>query len=302
MVVLSDTEGDLNSVDALNLLALIILAVSVTFFRRQLGEEAFWLLGVFAFLLVFVLGTAWLSGRSPVWRVMHDFSAVLLVPVIFNTLGSIIDCASPARWDSTFSDLDAWIFGDFPRLWRDVLGRASWFVDLSSGLYVSYYFVPLILAVAAYRYAHRAEFRLVVFAIALTFYASYVGYFLFPTIGPRLPPAVSPLIGGALSHGVRVFIEFSERTRTDAFPSGHTAVALVCLWFAWHIVPRVFVALLPLVAGIVFSTVYLHYHYVIDVIAGVGLAVACAWLAPRLEALLGPWEVKRRFTLLLGSG
>jgi membrane-associated phospholipid phosphatase len=301
VLALNDSDSGLNAVDALNLLALFLLAVVVAFFRRELGEEAFWLIGVFAFLMLFVVASALLSVRRPVWRAVHDFSPVLLIPVIFNTLGPVIDCASPGRWDATFSELDIRLFGELPRLWRGVLGRSPWFVDAISLVYVSYYLVPVVLAVLFYRRVPRGDFRRLVFTVALTFYASYVGYFMFPTIGPRVPAAESLLIGGAVSEGVRAFIQFAERTRMDAFPSGHTAVALVCLFFAWQISGRVFAGFLPIVAGIVFSTVYLHYHYIVDVVAGAGLAVTCVWLGVHLEPLLEPREMRRWFAVHLGT-
>lgn len=301
MLLLNDTEGGLNAVDVLNFLALFLLAVLVAFFRRQLGEEAFWLLGVFAFLMMFVLASAVLPIRHQLWQAVHDFSAVLLVPVIFNTLGPIIDCASPGRWDTTFSELDARLVGELPRLWRGLFGRPSWFVDLNSVVYVSYYLLPVVVAVVLYRRHALGEFRRAVFTLTLTFYASYAGYFMFPTVGPRVPPpAESLLIGGSVSAGIRMFVEFAERTRTDAFPSGHTAIALVCLFFAWSTPGRLFAVLLPVVAGIVFSTVYLHYHYVIDVVAGGLLAAGCVWLGSRLGPLLEPREMRRRVELHLG--
>ena len=299
--MLNERESGLNAVDILNFLALFLLAVLVAFFRRDLGQEAFWVLGIYACLMVFVVASAVLPVRHPLWHAVHDFSPVLVIPVTFDTLGPIIDCASPGRWDTTFSDLDSRLFGELPRLWRGVLGRPSWFVDLNSVVYVSYYLIPVVVAVVLYRRHAPGEFRRVVFTLTLTFYASYVGYFMFPTVGPRVPPAAeSLLIGGTLSEGVRMFVEFAERTRTDAFPSGHTAIALVCLFFAWSTSGRLFVVLLPLVAGIVFSTVYLHYHYVIDVLAGGGLAAGCLWLGPRLEPMLEPREMRRRVAVHLG--
>ncbi len=41
--------------------------------------------------------------------------------------------------------------------------------------------------------------------------------------------------------------------------------------------------LLPLAAALVFSTVYLRFHYVIDLVAVVPLAVFTVWAAPRLN-------------------
>jgi membrane-associated phospholipid phosphatase len=300
VLALNESESGLNAVDVLNLLALFLLTVVVAFFRRQLGDEAFWLLGVFAFLVVFVLTSARLAVRRPLWRAVHDFSPVLLVPVLFNTLGSIIDCVSPGRWDVMFSELDSRLFGELPRLWRAVLGRPSWFVDVVSLAYFSYYFVVVTVPVLLYRRGLRADFRHSVFTLTLTFYASYVGYFIFPTLGPRIPPAESLLVGGVVSEAVRLFIDVAERTRTDAFPSGHTAVALVSLYLAWQVSDHVFASLLPIVMCIVFSTVYLHYHYVVDIVAGAGLAAGCVWLGPRLQLLMEPQEMRRRVAVHFG--
>ena len=92
---MANGDGRITTVDALNLTAILLLAVLVAFFRRQLGADALWLLGVLASLSLFVLLSVFLSGHRPLWRVVHDFSPVLIIPVLFNTLGPIINCASP---------------------------------------------------------------------------------------------------------------------------------------------------------------------------------------------------------------
>lgn len=292
----------INTVDALNLSAIVLLAVVAAFFRRQLGTEAVWLLGVFACLIVFIFASVLLANRGPLWRAVHAFSPALIVPVLFNTLGSIIDCASPYQWDARFARLDARLFGELAAMWRGVLGRPAWLTDLSYLAYVAYYVAPVVLAVVHYIRRPDGAFRQVVFTVVLTFYVSYVGYFMFPTVGPRAPLGSEALVvgGGTFSHMVRLFIEYAERTRTDAFPSGHTAVALVCLYFAWHTSAALFGIFAPVAAAIVFSTVYLHYHYVIDVVAGAGLAFGCMWLGPRLELALQAREMVE--WLARGSG
>jgi membrane-associated phospholipid phosphatase len=296
------SDDHLSAVDVLNLGAIFLLAVVAAFFRRELGEAAFWLLGIFTSLLLFTLLLAFLSTRRALWRVVHDFSPILTIIVLFNTLGPIIDCASPGRWDTTFAQLDARLFGELAALWRGVLGRPALLTDLVSVAYVTYYVVPVALAIIVYRGEPVSVFRRLVFTVVLTFYASYVGYFMFPTLGPRVPSHAESLLigGGAASHAIRLFINFAEWTRTDAFPSGHTAVALVCLYFAWETSAAVFLVFLPLVAGIIFSTVYLHYHYVVDVVAGTGLAWGSAWLGPRLESVLEPHEMRKWFAVHLG--
>jgi membrane-associated phospholipid phosphatase len=78
-----------------------------------------------------------------------------------------------------------------------------------------------------------------------------------------------------------------EKNKTDAFPSGHTAVSLMCLYYAWKMREnKLFAVLIPVVTGLLISTVYLRYHYVIDVIAGIALTGLTIALAPGLRRLL----------------
>ncbi|MBM4325007.1 MAG: phosphatase PAP2 family protein, partial [Deltaproteobacteria bacterium] len=44
----------------------------------------------------------------------------------------------------------------------------------------------------------------------------------------------------------------------------------------------IFYLFLPVVCGLILSTVYLRYHYVIDLMAGTALAIACVLIGPRL--------------------
>jgi membrane-associated phospholipid phosphatase len=49
-----------------------------------------------------------------------------------------------------------------------------------------------------------------------------------------------------------------------------------------------FLDIAPVVSALVISTVYLRYHYVIDVIAGVLLNAVTIYLAPRMYKALSP--------------
>ena len=88
-----------------------------------------------------------------------------------------------------------------------------------------------------------------------------------------------------MSAALRAFLRSCERNELDAFPSGHTATSLVFLFEAWPMFRRQRVPLAAAVAAIVFSTVYLSLHYVIDVISGVALALLVLALLPRLRHL-----------------
>lgn len=65
-------------------------------------------------------------------------------------------------------------------------------------------------------------------------------------------------------------------------PSGHTQIALIVLFLAYWYERLVFYLLLPIISGLILSTVYLRYHYVVDLIAAGALAVGCMVFGPPL--------------------
>jgi len=66
----------------------------------------------------------------------------------------------------------------------------------------------------------------------------------------------------------------------DCFPSLHTAQPLAILIIAYKYERKLFYILLLPIMMTIFSTMYLRYHYGIDVIAGIILAVFVVKIAP----------------------
>ena len=236
--------------------------------------------------------------RSEVGRVVHAFLPLPMVVTIFNVAGPLIGATNPARWDSFFSSFDARVFGPLAPAWRGLLGRPVWLTDLASIAYVSYYFIPVAMVAALWRKGRRREFDDLAFTLIATLLVSYLGYFLFPTTGPRVPQELEAAVlgGGAVSAGVREFLRVAEVNVLDAFPSGHTALSLVFLAWGWRLFPRwsVRVPLLVAVAGIVFATVYLSLHYVVDLCAGAAQAALMPVLVRGLRRVYGAGGVAER--------
>ena len=65
-------------------------------------------------------------------------------------------------------------------------------------------------------------------------------------------------------------------------PSGHTAIALLVLFLSYRYARLLFYLFCPIVAALILSTVYLRYHYVIDLFAGAALAAGCSLIGPPL--------------------
>jgi membrane-associated phospholipid phosphatase len=237
-------------------------------------------------------------GRSAVLRVAHAFVAVPVLAALVNAVGPAIEHLNPHRYDAALAAIDVRFFGAFAAAWAHAGGRPDWLTDAASLAYASYYVLPIACVVVLWNQDRLAEFDRLVFSLTVVLLVSYAAYFIAPAAGPRVPPAQAQmqLGGGAASAALRAFLRGCERNELDAFPSGHTATSLVFLAQAWSMFRRQRFLLAAVVAAIVFSTVYLSLHYVVDVVAGAVLAAlvvialrrfASSRLGSR-EALLSP--------------
>ncbi len=250
-------------------------------------------------LLVLYAALALLAACSVLYRRIHPegskalyfstIAAVITIVFVFNSLGTLIDAVHPRRFDRILIAADYAIFGVHPTIWIERFITPARTAVLQVA-YISYYFMPIALAVTLIAHSRDAEFEEAWFGIVLCFYLSYLGYLLVPAVGPRFTLdhlQTRHLEAGQFITALQETLNGLERNKTDAFPSGHTAVALVSLYYAGKTGEKMlFWVLLPLVLALVASTVYLRYHYVVDVIAGILLAGITVLIAPRVERTL----------------
>jgi len=134
------------------------------------------------------------------------------------------------------------------------------------------------------------RFHFLLFAIVLGFYLSYLGYIAVPAIGPRFILADRQSIalrGVWFFDSIRSSLDRAEGTTRDCFPSGHVELTLLVLYYANRFHRRSFWWMLPAGSALIVSTVYLRYHYVIDVLAGLLLALGVILAARPLYSALG---------------
>ena len=82
------------------------------------------------------------------------------------------------------------------------------------------------------------------------------------------------------------FLDFA-RIRRDVFPSMHVAISFLAWMYAFRNSRRLFFLLAPFVLSLWVSTVYLRYHYLVDVLAGLVIAPLCFWFANGLSKRFG---------------
>jgi len=278
----------------------LVLLSSLTVFSAPMNPSWAGLLATYAVLAVAVLAAAvYRTKVGPAKKGFHLSVTVAVATVlcVFNSLGTLIAGIHTTTFDARLIAIDQAIFGVHPTVWMERLISPA-LTTLLQFAYISYYFIPLSLGIVLIARGRFVEFEKALFGILLCFYLSYVGYLLVPAIGPRFTLShvqsmdlqVSPFI-----KTIQDALNSLEKNKTDAFPSGHTAVSLMSLYYAWkEREKKLFAFLVPVVMGLIISTVYLRYHYVIDVIAGIVLTGLTIALAPGLRRLLSNNRTSRQ--------
>lgn len=225
--------------------------------------------------------------RPPVkgWDIAMPFISVVM---IFDSLGYVVHPLNPVDIDPVLLKLDYLITGTYPTVSLQRFIN-PWVTEVMQLAYTSYYFIPVILGISLKNKNKEAEFEKSLFLLLFCFYLSYVGYILFPALGPRFYIGhlhTVELKGVLLMETIHELLNKLEGIKRDAFPSGHAAVALLCLILAYRFERKLFWILLPVVVLLIFSTVYLRYHYVVDVIAGVILTIIVLIAGPQVYRLL----------------
>ena len=202
-----------------------------------------------------------------------DFYSAAFIPLLFNTLEPLIQALRGGPRDEWLIAADRTLFGVDVTVWAQRLVR-PWLNDVFYSFYSTYYFIALTLGIVLW-VRDRATARRFVYTLMVVYYVSWTGYFIVPALGPRFAQAAEYTISlttTPLARTINDTINSLEKTKFDVFPSGHTMISVAVLIVAWRRARDVFWILLPIAAGLVISTVYCRFHYVIDVIAGMTLA------------------------------
>ena len=282
-------------VDKITFGFLAFLFIITAFFYKQI-PSAYLLLTVYLSLATALSLLIHFKKRhdGKILEMIYDIIfPTIVVLFTFDSLSSLIQYINPVTYDALLIKLDYMIFNAHPTV---ALERFTTPIvtELLQLAYTSYYFLPIILGVALKVKGEKAQFDRGIFLVILCFFLSFIGYILIPAIGPRF--TINHLQGTEL-HGIflRDIIDSTlnalEGKKMDAFPSGHTAVTLVVLYLAYKFHRVIFWIFLPVVLALLVSTVYLRYHYVVDIIAGILLFAFTIYVG---EKYYNRWERKKR--------
>jgi membrane-associated phospholipid phosphatase len=212
------------------------------------------------------------------------------VGACFKEMALFIPVVRSSDADQWLADLDFRIWGAHPSVWLERVHTPV----LTEFLQVVYtLFIPAVLFVAwvLWRKGRTRDFQYYAFLIALGFLTSYIGYILVPARGPRFllkHLQHFPLQGLWFFQAMQSGLDRLESYHYDCFPSGHTELTILAWWGSRMVSNRWFRIYLAYTPCIIFATVYLRYHYTVDLLAGILTAAVLILTAPILYQKLSP--------------
>jgi len=214
------------------------------------------------------------GDRDLGWRLRLLFYPIAM-NLLYFLLGTAIPAIHPGREDAALQAVDQALIGT-----NLSIRMQEWvhpgLTDFFSFCYMLY-FLYLILGQFSYLFGDLAVLRKYYAGLFSLYAVGYFGYSLFPALGPYLAMGdqFSVPLGGGWLAALNEKIVLNGSNRVDVFPSLHCGNALYILLSDYqHRRWRFWAYLIPCI-GLWLSTVYLRYHYFIDVVCGLLLG----WLA-----------------------
>ncbi len=213
--------------------------------------------------------------KGRVAQFVRQFYLVAYVPLFFTAMHYYIPAIHASDYDRLLVFLDYKLLGVHPTVYLEKI-MTPWLTEYLQISYTAFYFCPAVVIVILFLKGNIQKLDYYLTLLAVAFFLSYIGYLLIPALGPRFYIAhlqTRPLEGMFLFNKIQHVLNELENIQWDAFPSGHTAIILLVLYFSFYFMRRFFYAMIPVSLSLIFSTVYLRYHYVVDVLGGIALTV-----------------------------
>jgi membrane-associated phospholipid phosphatase len=293
--------ASLNSTDVLFIAFWGILALICAVSHARI--PLWWLIisvNIAAALLLTLLALASKRTGSKALRLIHDWSAFVLVLFTYKELYFMVGPIHGYRdYDSLLISLDRWIFRVNPTQWMARFSSPV-LTELLQIAYSLFYVLFIAVGLEFYRQKDYSRYNYFRFTIVYGFFISYLAYFAFPAVGPRFTlhdfsRIDAELPGLFLAKPLRWFVNYFESIRPgmansvamanaqrDVFPSGHTMLTLVTIVFAYQYRLKIRHFVLWVGILLIIATVYMRYHYVVDLLAGAMLALPCLFTSEKL--------------------
>ena len=225
---------------------------------------------------------------QPLLKIFRDWFPFLLLSACYYSLyNNLIMRVNPHFADATLSRIDAWILGNQASFLLEPFLRPR----LTDFLYLIYFsHVVFFPGVALYFYLKKEEqaFRRIMMGFLTIMLLGITSYILVPAEGPQTFFADQykrDLTGEKLIQNAD-YIFRTGHVGFDCFPSLHVGIPLLLSFYLRTYRKKAFIPVLVYVALMCCATLYLRYHYFIDVVGAFAFAPAAYFLN---DFLLRSW-------------
>jgi hypothetical protein len=258
---------------------LAITWVRLIWVEGMLGGDAL----LYLALILLNLGALWYSRRAgtrTAWRISLLFYPVAM-NVVFTNMKTAIPRIHPGKMDELLRAVDTHIVGTNLSLRLEPLVHPL-ITELFSACYFLF-FIYLLFSLIYYFVGEVELLKKFVIGLFTIYGLGFLGYSVVPAAGPchAMAGEFHQALDGWWVTRLNNAVVARGSNGVDVFPSLHCAVSAFFLFFDRRHRPWRFKLYLVPCAGLWLSTLYLRYHYFIDVLCGFALAAAGLWLARR---------------------
>jgi membrane-associated phospholipid phosphatase len=235
-----------------------------------------------------------------------SITAFYITYLCYRNIKSYLPLARPELFDTELLEFERTLFGQDPSVYLHELLGTGVVAHVLSTVYLLYLtFVPISIGFALVWSTDTAKGMWWLSALTLNWILGALSYFLIPSMGPAfaapelftsLPDTGASALQQELLQHREAFLAnpvgSGELQSIAAFASLHVAMVFTGVLMAHLLrVPRaVRIGLWAFLVLTVLSTIYFGWHYVVDDVAGLAIAIIAVYLG----AWLTGWRIERR--------
>lgn len=254
--------------------------LAITWLRLALagGAAVIWSFVFLGCLLGSVFVIRW-AAQNPTpwrWRIRLLFYPSAM-GITFYSMEHAVPLLGGRKFDTLLLAWDRALIGETPAVaWEQYL--VPWLQDVSMAGYI-FFFIYLVAGPGYYCIRDVPLFRKCIVGLFVLYGIGFFGYTILPAGGPhRWMTFDTPLHGPWLLDWTLKPVNDGSNC-VDVFPSIHFAATFYLLLFDWqNHRSRFWWVLLPCIV-LWFSTMYLRFHYFVDLLAGFVVTMIAWWVA-----------------------
>jgi membrane-associated phospholipid phosphatase len=284
------TQVRLMAVEIILLVYLTITGILIICFSNKLEHKTIHLTIRFSVAFI-ILALSLIDTKSRVKRYIKFIRLLFPFTVlvyIYHETDYLNNLIFTHNLDPIFSRMEFLIFHSQPSFNFATLISSNLFAELMYIGYFAYYLMVAFIPIYIYFFISRHLAERSVFIIITSFTIYYLIFIAIPVVGPQFyfKDQLSKLPDGYIIGPVLRYLQSYGEAPTAAFPSSHVSICLMLLWICFRYAKKLLYLNLPVSVLLLFSTVYIRAHYVIDVVAGILLTPVIYALSMKLYSIL----------------